>query len=273
MAHPDTKILMDQAIDLWNQKHYSEALTWIQQAYELGHPLAAAYLGRTHYNGCGVTYDWVKARQLLAEASAQGVSAATHNLGTMYYLGEGGSADYTKARELYELATAQGETAAFTSLGLLYEQGLGVPQDYTKARELYELTISKCQQLGIDSLKAPLELADLYAKGHGVHKDHKTDIRILVEALARPENQVYRDRYRSELRQLIELRAGNTIIDTFVRLQTENNQLRKDQEQLNHEVEALRLELTYRPGGEGYQQAKDHFDSLTQPRPNQMTTN
>jgi TPR repeat protein len=89
MAHPDTKIIMDQAITLWNQKQYHEALPLIQQAYELGHPRAAAYLAEAYFKGWGVTRDSVKARQLLAKSSAQGVGAATYNLGTMYYLGRG----------------------------------------------------------------------------------------------------------------------------------------------------------------------------------------
>jgi TPR repeat protein len=142
-----------------------------------------------------------------------------------------------------------------------------VPQDYTKARELYELAISKGQQFGEDNLKAPLELSAMYENGHGVQKDRKTAIRILVEALVRPENQQSRHKYQLQLRRLLQHSSG---LDSFIDVHI---QLLRDNEQLKHEIEALRLEMTYCPGGEGYQQAKDHFDSLTQPRPNQTTTN
>ena len=79
------------------------------------------------------------ARQWYEQAAAQGHAGAQYNLGVLYGAGQGVSWDYVKSRQLLMQAAAQGNAKAQYALGVLYEKGYGVPQDNMRAYMWYSL--------------------------------------------------------------------------------------------------------------------------------------
>lgn len=104
-----------------------------QRAAELNYPLAAANLGRLHFEGKIVPQDYQKAYRYFDEAAAQGMAGAHHQLGLMHELGLGVPITYTEAAYHYRLAALGGNVDALRRLIDFYLSGRGVSLDFNRA--------------------------------------------------------------------------------------------------------------------------------------------
>jgi uncharacterized protein len=155
-----------RARDLYNARHFSEALAVFQELAASGNAEAQRYVGDQYRNGLGVTQDFTQARQWYEKAAANGNSVAANNLGILYFSGRGAVQDYTHARSLFENAATAGNNAAMNNLGNLYQSGKGVAQDYAQARQWYEKAVAAGNAASLG------QLGYLYERGFGVTQDY-----------------------------------------------------------------------------------------------------
>lgn len=186
---------------------------------------AANLLGMMYLEGRGVHRDCFKARTLFEHSISLGNREALHNLGVMYFYGEGvpGGRDYSKAKELIEQSIEKGNIKALESLAQMYIDGLGVPVDLPKALSL---------------------LISVYRES--------TDQESYLECIL---DQIRRRLFLSP--------NGNfdSIIKEYIRLWQENQTLQEEIKTFKRRVDELETEIAYRPGGEGYLEAKTDFEN------------
>lgn len=106
------KAVFDQAVAIYQQKDYAQALPLFTQASEMGHIKANRYIGLSYLNGTGVTKD-------------------EH-----------------KAFEQFSLAAERGDVTSKYWLGYCYENGLGTPKEMTKAIYWYQQAAKHTDHIG-----------------------------------------------------------------------------------------------------------------------------
>lgn len=147
----------------------SAAAHMFERAVEQSHPGAQRALGLLLWFGAGVAADRVRARRLLAAASAadatahlalgeielleqgdagaavahfataaaMGLAEAQCALGTCYDYGTGVAVDRARAAALYAQSAAQGLAQSQFNLGACYLEGVGVGADAARAHQLF----------------------------------------------------------------------------------------------------------------------------------------
>jgi hypothetical protein len=177
----------------------AEALAWVRQAAERGHPLAAATAGDIYYFGRGVAPDHAEAFRFYVRAAEKGDANAASSVGISYLFGDGTNQDTAKATEWLQAAATQrpiaanmlkviaclepvfpqtadglpgirqaadkGEPWAENLLGYLYQMGWHVPRDLSQALSWYRKAAERrCPE-------GQKNLGWLYEYGLGVQKD------------------------------------------------------------------------------------------------------
>ncbi len=98
-----------QAVALYNQKRYREALTLFQHACDAGLAQACGYQGFMYARGQGVARDYSRSLLLYSKACDAGSGPDCTNLGQFYALGKGVHKDKKKAKLLYLKGCSMGD--------------------------------------------------------------------------------------------------------------------------------------------------------------------
>ena len=112
--------------NLYNNKNYTEAVTYFKRAAEQGHASSQDYLGDCYRYGRGVTKDYYEAVKWYEKAAVQGNKYSQYSLGECYYNGSGVTQDTSEAIKWYQKALDNGYTKAKQGLEALYFSGLSV---------------------------------------------------------------------------------------------------------------------------------------------------
>jgi hypothetical protein len=145
--------LIGYALDLYEQKRYTEAKPLLEQACNRGDMQSCVFAGRIYENGDGAGKDYAQALPLYEKACDGGNTSGCNSLGILYLHGSGVAKDYTKAQSLFEKScNEKGDVAGCNNLGVIYQYGLGVKRDIQKARTFFELACKGDVQVACDSL-------------------------------------------------------------------------------------------------------------------------
>ncbi|OIQ69478.1 putative beta-lactamase HcpC precursor [mine drainage metagenome] len=106
------------------------------------------------------------AAQAFSVAAQGGNAVAEYQLGCLYLHGHGVFPDHAQVAYWWERSAAQGYVKALACLGTFYKKENGaVPANPSKAAELLGAAAAKRHAI------AQYQLADMYARGHGVARD------------------------------------------------------------------------------------------------------
>jgi TPR repeat protein len=137
---------------------YATAFRIFKSSADQGDARSQVAVGRSYYEGKGVTQNFAEAIRWFGLAVAQGNAEAMLYLGMMYDDGDGVRQDQPAAAKWYRKAAErlgdvailwlrfdadQGSPYAQFALGLLYAKGVGVAQDYLQAYVWLSLAASK----------------------------------------------------------------------------------------------------------------------------------
>lgn len=147
-------------------KNEAEAAKWIRKAADQGYADAQFRLGIMYQNGlAGLTKDSVEAIKWYRKAVDQNNPAAQTALGKTFVWGLGVAKQEAEGARLIRLAADQGYGEAQAALGNLYLLGLGVPKNYAESLEWYQKAADQNEADG------QVGLATLYKFGLGVTAD------------------------------------------------------------------------------------------------------
>jgi hypothetical protein len=146
-----------QAIELWNQKRYSDALPLFNRACSAREADACHYLGVMFEFGHGVAQDFSRTRELYLKACQAGDRPACSDLGILQDyepdLLQCKSTTLTIMVNRYTESCIGGDGASCSTLAHLYSYGCGIAKDADKARQLYSKACTAGNQQGCDRLK------------------------------------------------------------------------------------------------------------------------
>jgi TPR repeat protein len=243
---------------LGGSKNYPEAIRLYTQAIDLNNVVALNNLAFMYHHGHGVDMDYTKAFDLYTRAAAKGQAEAFNNLAKMHENGLGVPKNHAKARELYEEGAAKGSAIALENLGHLYYVGMNVEKDYAKARHYFEQSLTKPHWENGWSLR---HLADMYAHGYGVPCDPIKAIDCLMRGYNAAIFPEHRAKYVSEFRSIICrgcISENENVTTVFIHYMTMCSTVEK----LKSRVADLETQISYAPGGDGYEQARNEFQAL-----------
>lgn len=158
---------VNYAMLLKNQEDYTEALSWLRKAADLGNADAMTKLGMMHYKGEGVKPDHAEAMKLFRIAAENGDTQGMIYIGDLYLTGQGVAADYSEGISWYTKAAEKGDPIAMFRLGERYTKGDYVTQDKKAGFDWF----LKAAQL--DYLPAMEKVAYAYEAGLGTNSDSK----------------------------------------------------------------------------------------------------
>ena len=211
---------------LYDEKKYDQALPIVKKLAEQGNAVAQFVLGDMYMRNHGIPQDYKEAVKWFTLSANQGNPHAQCNLAGMYYNGWGVPLDYKESVKWYRLASDQGDYDAQYNLAICYKNGYGVDVDLNEALKLYIRSL-----VGVDDkANAMTEINKLMT--------HEALIHILISK-TQLEEQVsqLKDKVKSDKARIT---------------------------QLEEQVDQLKTELEYQPGGIGYTQVKEHFESISQ---------
>jgi TPR repeat protein len=194
-----------------------------------------------------------KALEYFQLAADKSLALAQNNLGNMYFIGNGVEKSYQTAFEYYQLAADQGLAEAQNNLGNMYFNGNGVEQSYHTALEYYQLAADQ----GLAD--AQNNVGYMYGTGNGVEKSYQKAVEYYQ--LAADQGDSYAQNNLNYLKS-----SKQYIRYELLEQRKINERLIQQIEFLMTDIRALKeeiLHLKYQPGGSGYQETKEHFESLT----------
>ena len=98
-----------QAVALYGQKRYREALVLFQQACDTNLAQACGYLGFMYAKGQGIAKDLSRSLSFYSKACDAGSSFNCDDVGTFYEFGKGIQKDKEKAKEIYSKSCSMGD--------------------------------------------------------------------------------------------------------------------------------------------------------------------
>ncbi len=149
----------------YNEKDFSQAVSWYRKAAEQGYALGQYNLGRMYRQGKGIELDESQAAQWYRQAAEQGDAWAQHNLGWLYKTGKGVKQDDTQAVDWFRKAAEQGHALGQSNLGFMYKIGKGVERDNRQAAHWFRKAAEQGNDWG------QYNLGSMYQWGNGVEKD------------------------------------------------------------------------------------------------------
>jgi hypothetical protein len=154
---PSIAELNRQAVALWNQKRYSDAIPLFNQTCNSGNLDSCYHLGLIYDFGQGVAQDFSRARDFYFKACNTGNQAACGNLSilTDYAPGspECNSTTLALMVNRYRGSCNAGNGMSCDTLGHLYSYGCAVSRDAAEAKQLYSRACTVGNQQGCDRLK------------------------------------------------------------------------------------------------------------------------
>lgn len=157
---------------------YKAALSYYQQAAELGNAIAYNNLGSLYFNGIGTEVDQKKAISYFEKASQAGSADAAVSLAIIYLrdVDKGDVSDtFKKVKDLLLMAQDKNLTAKYLS-GYAYKNGIIFNKDMKKAF----LLIKEAADEGYD--EAQYILSDFYINGSAVSKNYARAVEYLQKA-------------------------------------------------------------------------------------------
>ncbi len=269
------------------KQNYDKARILLEDAAEHNNPLALNNLGFIYLEGKAVKQDFCKAKELFERAMKLGSQGAINNLAFMYYTGQGVEQDYNRARELFELTAQRNDPEAISLLGYIYFNGYGGEQNYQKAREFFERGVklncssamyglgmmyllgtggdqdfSKARELFERAVElgnvSPLyDLALLYHTGRGVPVNKGKAFDLYFQCL---KHDI--DTSQSLRNITIILKEDDTLLTHVISSYSSYLKLKDQVRELQKQVNLLKDEIDYTPGGKGYRETCKHWKFL-----------
>jgi TPR repeat protein len=156
--------LVQQAIHLFTEKKYADALQIFLGFARLGDAEASHWAGYCHY----AMGNYSEALDLFKAAALEGVGSSYERIGYCYEMGLGLDIDLRKAVECYTIATSMGDSIAPYSLGECYFRGVYFNQNYEMALYFFKVSQYRCfesatemvDQLVANNIELPQEYMD-----------------------------------------------------------------------------------------------------------------
>ncbi|MCR4922340.1 MAG: sel1 repeat family protein [Bacteroidaceae bacterium] len=150
----------------YDRKNYTQAVSRLKEAADLGHKKAQYRLAKCYDKGLGTKENDHLAFQWYMKAAEQGYAKAQYEVGKCYKNGEGTKEDRAKAVEYFKKSAEQDNAEAQLALGKCYMKGKGVPEDLKKAKELFKKAVAN-EKDGAEvmlELRAEAKQGDMDAK-------------------------------------------------------------------------------------------------------------
>jgi len=252
----------------------------------------AMYNLAIHYtDGEFIKQDISKAIKLLQKAVDLNNSEAMNTLAFNYRFGKGVKKDVSKTIKLFQRAIKLNNKYAMNYLAFYYENGIGVKQNIKKAIELVQKAVD------LNNPYAKNNLARYYENGIGVEQNFEkaTDLYYKNEEKRKGDELCIQDldiinKYNTEKQinaKLFEkyilliskldyeininvFQYLNEPVNTkeyfydWLELRKMNKELEELNRRMNIEIEffLVKMDIKYRPGGLGYEEAKKDFKSF-----------
>jgi TPR repeat protein len=142
-----------------------QAVSYFEQAYQMGHVRAGQVLGRMYYLGAGIDRNREKAVELYRKAAERGDAYALHSLGMAQIRGEGTARDQKAGLEKLLQSVEAGHTFSYNAIGGFYLRGEHVGENVDRAVYYYNRSASR------DDIYGYLNMGTLYRDGKGVPQD------------------------------------------------------------------------------------------------------
>ena len=128
---------------LFIQQKYDEAIPWLEKASSENDATAKATLGIILMVGLGVEQNFIRASELMLEASDNGIHQVDPFLALLYLDGIYLEKNVQKGLTLLIDSTERSEGVADGFLGIIYHEGFGVERNLYTARNHYVKSINK----------------------------------------------------------------------------------------------------------------------------------
>ncbi len=161
-------VAYNMAETLVQQKKFTQAVPFYEQAAQAGHAEAQYSLGVCYRRSLGVKANFTVAYQWFEKAAAQGHGNAAYETAEACFFGRGVEKDYDKAVKIFSAAALKGNAACAYGLGICYLTGRGLAQNDSKAFSWILYSAKK----GYPS--AQYDVAHHYANGRGVEANPDT---------------------------------------------------------------------------------------------------
>ncbi|AYV81957.1 MAG: hypothetical protein Harvfovirus86_2 [Harvfovirus sp.] len=191
--------------------------------------------------------DYDEALKWYLNAAEKNNTNAINIIASYYIKGRAVQINYSLAINWYERAVALGDCHAMNHLGLIHKRGLGVNKDNPTALKWFKLAADH------GSTDALWNIADQYETSQDLRNALK------YYTIAYHNYKIIKNKMlcKKKIEHLMRSQDMNIeILQEWIMFKDENKTL-KD------EIDSLTTELSYRPDGPGYQQAKDEFESLS----------
>ncbi|MCV0426688.1 MAG: caspase family protein [Roseibium sp.] len=143
------------------------AISYFEQAYQMGHVRAGQVLGRMYYLGAGIDRDRKKAVELYRKGAERGDAYALHSLGMAEIKGEGTDQDEKAGLEKLLQSVEAGHTFSFNAIGNFYLRGTHVEENTDRAVYYFNRSASR------EDIYGYLNMGTLYRDGKGIPKDYE----------------------------------------------------------------------------------------------------
>ena len=161
--------------------------------------------------------------------------------------------DEAREVEILQKAVDLGNSRACHQLGYRYCIGRGVPQDKRKADDLYRAS------------GTPHSLWNLGC--HCQKTDPETALRYFSRAWAMYPPGRHREDCRKRIATLMTGDRQLEILQRLIKLEQQDELQKNRIAELEARVEAQQTELDYRPGGDGYREAREEYETLARGPP------
>ena len=142
-----------------------KAISYFEQAFQMGHVRAGQVLGRMYYLGAGIDRDREKAIELYRKGAERGDAYALHSLGMAEIKGEGTEQDEKAGLEKLLQSVEAGHTFSFNAIGDFYLRGTHVEENVDRAVYYFNRSASR------EDIYGYLNMGTLYRDGRGIPKD------------------------------------------------------------------------------------------------------
>ena len=269
------------------------ALYWYRRSAELGDSRGMNYLGVCHDLGTGVPQDHAVAVSWYRRSAQLGDSVSMYHLGMSYEEGTGVDGDVSVAFEWYLKSAGADDGAGMYNVGRCYDNGIGVEEDDVRAFEWYKKSaeaddsdgmwcLAEAYEWGFGTESDPAEALQWYRKSadkrdvNGMlglanlldgDPTQKLDalrwrsraLHQLEERLAKGQD-IDEDFDLDTIRGLISSSVHRSeVLELWLRLEKEKPVWEARVRDLEAEVETLKTEIDFRPGGCGYEDARRDF--------------
>jgi hypothetical protein len=154
VSPPNTVEIEEQAVALWNQKRYSDAIPLFNQACSSGKANSCYALGLIYDFGRGVAQDFPLAATFYTKSCNAGNGGACYHLNMLQYPGLSGGMPCSRAVTLnLSRSCDMGIATSCSEVGLSYIHGCGVAKDTEKGQQLLSKGCSLGDHNACDGIK------------------------------------------------------------------------------------------------------------------------